>query len=95
MRILQNYIMINLVSEIESKLKAVENYQQVNDLIKNAIAKITNADQVAAFTEDLYNRIDRISPMDCSSTQWSCYRYSLVVLRQFSKSREQGRLAGV
>lgn len=82
----QNQNMEQLVANTKAKLKVVENYQQVYDLLYEVVTelRINNSKTCDVFTGELQKRIEAVSPIDCNSTQWSCYRYALVLLRQLS-----------
>ena len=78
---------------IEQRLAGAEKYNEVDKLIYAAIAKLNNPEQFYRFKEELSRRLENYSPLHYNSTQWSCFRYTLVLLRQIDFEKRTDYLA--
>jgi len=76
------------ISNLEEQLKRAQNYQQVAALINSAVLRLSEAFQLLEFKDEFINRLEGLSPFDYDSTQWSCFRYALVLLRQIQPKEE-------
>jgi len=77
------------ISNLEEQLSRAQDYQQVAALINSAVLNLGEGFQLLKFKDEFINRLEGHSPFDYDSTQWSCFRYALVLLRQIQVREEE------
>ena len=72
-----------LVDSLVYQIAGLLNYEQVEALILDIsrIATVRDLPVSQCFSK-LEIAIEELSPMDLNSTQWSCFRYALICLRE-------------
>jgi hypothetical protein len=65
-------------SQIVEELKTAENYTEVEAIIEK------NEFIIPGCLTKLQSILESLSPLLCTSTQWSCYRYAIIYLRRQS-----------
>lgn len=68
------------VSFTKLKLEKAQNYGQVDSIINESIERISNKRSVKEYFSELEKNLEQLSPLECSSTQWSCFRYAILCL---------------
>jgi hypothetical protein len=63
-------------SQIVEELKTAENYTEVEAIIEK------NDFIIRRCLTKLQSILENLSPLLCTSTQWSCYRYAIIYLRR-------------
>jgi len=72
-----------LVDSLVYQISGLQNYGQVEASILDIsrIATVSGLPVSQCFTK-LEIAIEELSPIDLTSTQWSCFRYALICLRE-------------
>ncbi|WP_157766340.1 hypothetical protein [Pedobacter ginsengisoli] len=72
-----------LVDSLVYQIAGLQNYEQVEALILD-ISRIATVRvlPVSQCFSKLEIAIEGLSPIDLNSTQWSCFRYALICLRE-------------
>lgn len=78
------------VSQTLAELKEAADYQTVDALISQSIENVGSEVLIGPFLAQLEERLEDISPLDCNSTQWSCYRYALICLNALIRKQKTG-----
>lgn len=63
-----------------------QNNEQVEIIISRSVADIEKnggTDLIRPFLVKLQAWLEKLSPLDYDSTQWSCLRYAVIYLRSF------------
>lgn len=83
-RAVKNSITIDeMIDSLIHQIGGLQNYAQVESIMLNIsrIATVNNLPVSQCFSK-LEVAIEELSPMDLTSTQWSCFRYALICLRE-------------
>ncbi|MEJ2903521.1 hypothetical protein WAE58_13840 [Pedobacter panaciterrae] len=72
-----------MVDSLIYQISSMQNYAQVESVILDIsrIAAVHGLPVSQCFSK-LEITIEELSPMDLTSTQWSCFRYALICLRE-------------
>ena len=72
-----------MVDSLIHQISGMQNYSQVESVILDAsrIAAVHGLPVSQCFSK-LEITIEELSPMNLTSTQWSCFRYALICLRE-------------
>lgn len=72
-----------MIDSLIQEISGMQNYAQVESVILNVsrIAAVHNLPVSQCFSK-LEITIEELSPMNLTSTQWSCFRYALICLRE-------------
>lgn len=74
----------NYASSVLKQLGEAKDYPQVKTIITDSVGQLTNKKHsVDEYMNELERKIENLSPLTLSSTQFSCYRYALVYLRNY------------
>ncbi|ALL07065.1 hypothetical protein AQ505_17185 [Pedobacter sp. PACM 27299] len=74
----------NYSSTVLKQLAEAQNYPQVETIITDAVNQLANKSYpVIEYVNELERKIENLSPLVLSSTQFSCYRYALVYLHNY------------
>lgn len=74
----------NYASSVLKQLAEAQNYPQVETIITDAVGQLANKSHpVIEYVNELERKIEDLSPLVLSSTQFSCYRYALVYLHNY------------
>jgi len=68
------------VSLTKQKLEDAQNYGQVDSIINESVVRISNEGSIKEYFSALEKNLEQLSPLDCNSTQWSCFRYAILCL---------------
>jgi phage-related protein len=72
-----------MIDSLIQQISSMQNYAQVESLILDVsrIAAVHGFPVSQCFSK-LEITIEELSPMNLTSTQWSCFRYALICLRE-------------
>lgn len=72
-----------MIDSLIQQISGMQNYAQVESVILDIsrIAAVHGLPVSQCFSK-LEIAIEELSPMDLTSTQWSCFRYALICLRE-------------
>lgn len=74
----------NYASSVLKQLGEAQDYQQVETIITDSVSLLLNKKHpVNEYVNELEKKIEKLSPLILNSTQFSCYRYALVYLRNY------------
>ncbi|WP_316839348.1 hypothetical protein [Pedobacter gandavensis] len=74
----------NYASSVLKQLAEAQNYPQVETIITDAVDQLANKSHpIIEYLNELERKIQDLSPLLLSSTQFSCYRYALVYLHNY------------
>lgn len=74
----------NYASSVLTQLGDAQDYPQVETIIIDSISLLSNEKHsVTDYVNELEKKIENLSPLVLNSTQFSCYRYALVYLRNY------------
>ena len=75
----------NYVSSILDQIGEAQNYPQVETIIVSSVNQLKDEKCVVHdYIDGLEKKIENLSPLTLNSTQFSCFRYALIYLRNFS-----------
>ncbi|SFD62987.1 hypothetical protein SAMN05518672_102693 [Chitinophaga sp. CF118] len=72
---------IMIIGQIQAAKGNVEVEKVIQVSIENMIEKKKNGFIIQRWLDKLRIAIEEISPLKCSSDQWSCYRFALICIR--------------
>lgn len=74
------------ITSILEEIRGTENYQQVDAVLIASVDRLQGEKyEMARYFVDLEKSIEDLSPLELSSTQFSCFRYALIFLRRLAK----------
>lgn len=74
----------NYASSVLKQLGDAHDYPQVERIIIDSVAQLTDKKYpVNEYMNELEKEIECLSPLILNSTQFSCYRYALLYLRNY------------
>jgi hypothetical protein len=74
----------NYASSVLAQLGDAQDYPQVETIITDSVSLASNEKHpVSDYVNGLEKKIEDLSPLVLNSTQFSCYRYALVYLRNY------------
>lgn len=76
-----NYLLL-----ITEQLRTAQNNEQVEIIISHSVEDIEKnggTHLIKPFLTRLQAWLEKLSPLDYDSTQWSCFRYAAIYLRDF------------
>lgn len=74
----------NYTTSVLKLLGEAQDYPQVERIIIDSVGQLKNKKYpVNEYVKELEKKIERLSPLVLSSTQFSCYRYALVYLHNY------------
>jgi len=80
----------NYTSSLLYQLGEAQDYPQVELIITDSVSQLTNKKHpMNDYLDELEKKIENLSPIILSSTQFSCYRYALVYLRSYVVLRKK------
>jgi hypothetical protein len=76
------------VTKVSEQIKVAKDNAEVEMIIQVSIAGMKERDKnefvLQQYLDKLRIKIGGISPLNCSSNQWSCYRFALICIRNAS-----------
>lgn len=77
------------VSFTKLKLEKAQNYGQVDSIINESVERISDERSIEEYFSALEKNLEQLSPLECDSTQWSCFRYAILCLHYRSNPHFQ------
>jgi hypothetical protein len=85
--VIKEYISLSL-----AQLEKAIDYGKVDEIINASLNALQSPDATMGFLVELEDNLELVSPLDCTSTQWSCYRYAMIRLHELIKQQKSGLL---
>lgn len=77
-------ILENYISSIFDQISEAQDYSQVETIIISSVNCLKDKKYVVRdYVDELKKKIENLSPLNLSSTQFSCFRYALIYLRNY------------
>jgi len=85
--VIKEYVSLSL-----AELKKAVDYGRVDEIIDASIKGLHSSDATIEFLILMEDKLELVSPLSCTSVQWSCYRYAMIRLRELIKQQKAGLL---
>lgn len=85
--VIKEYVSLSM-----AQLQKAVDYGKVDEIINASIEGLHASAATIEFLVALEDDLELVSPLACTSTQWSCYRYAMIRLHELIKAQKTGLL---
>ncbi|MBE9600862.1 hypothetical protein [Pedobacter sp. MC2016-24] len=75
-----------------AQLEKAIDYGKVDEIINASLNALQSPNTTMEFLVELEDNLEQVSPLSCTSVQWSCYRYAMIRLHELIKQQKTALL---
>jgi len=85
--VIKEYVSLSL-----AQLEKAIDYGKVDEIINASLNALQSPNTTMEFLVELEDNLEQVSPLSCTSAQWSCYRYAMIRLHELIKQQKTAAL---